>query len=170
MTGTPGTGKTTACDMLRLHGRSVRDVAGLAEERKAVSGRKRGELTVDVEKLAGCMDDLRKAEPFAIVEGHLSHHLRPDLCIVLRCSPKVLSERLAGRGYSDRKLRDNIEAEAIDLVLMEALDACARTSEINATRKKASRVASDIERIISGDTKDFRPGQVDWSAEVLSWY
>jgi adenylate kinase len=88
----------------------------------------------------------------------------------LRCSPKVLSRRLAGRGYSERKLRDNIETEAIDLVLMEAMAACPRTYEINATRKKAPRVAKDIERIISGDAKDFKPGQVDWSEEVLSWY
>ena len=170
VSGTPGTGKTSACDILRSKGRQVRDVAGLAKERKAVSGRSHGELIVDVEKLADCIDDLRCAEPCVILDGHLSHHLRPDLCIVLRCSPKVLSKRLAKRGYSEKKLRDNVEAEAIDLVLMEAMDACPRTFEIDATRKKSPRVAGDIEKIISGKTKDFKPGQVDWSGEVLSWY
>jgi adenylate kinase len=170
VTGTPGTGKTSACDLLRSKGRIVRDVAGLARERKAVSGRSKGELVVDVVKLADGIADLRAVEPFSIVDGHLSHHLRPDLCIVLRCSPKVLSARLAKRKYSEEKLRDNVEAEAIDLVLMEAMEACPRTFEINATRKKAPRVAKDIELIISGDTVDFKPGQVDWSEEVLSWY
>ena len=170
VTGTPGTGKTSACEVLRRKGRDVRDVAGLALERKAVSGRSAGELVVDVEKLADAIDDVRATDPFAIVEGHLSHHLRPDVCVVLRCSPKVLRPRLAARGYSEKKIRDNLEAEAIDLILVESLDACRRTYEIDATRKKPERVAGDISKIIAGKIDGFQPGLVDWSAEVLSWY
>ena len=170
VTGTPGTGKTSACAILKRKGAAVHDVAGLAIERKAVSGRSAGELVVDVEKLADAIDDVRGQKPFAIVEGHLSHHLRPDVCVVLRCSPKVLAKRLAARKYSESKLRDNIEAEAIDLVLVEAIGACPKTYEINATRKKSETVAREISKIIAGKTKGFEPGQVDWSSEVLSWY
>jgi adenylate kinase len=170
VSGTPGTGKSSACSVLKEMGREVHDVAGLASERGAAAGRSMGELVVDVEKLADSIDDVRSAEPFAIIDGHLSHHLRPDLCVVLRCSPKVLRARYEARGYSEKKARDNLEAEAIDLVLVEAMRACPRTYEINATRKRAKRVAADIEKIVAGRTAGFAPGQVDWSREVLSWY
>jgi adenylate kinase len=148
----------------------VFDVASLAAARKAISGRSAGELVVDVDKLADSIDDLRAVEPCAIVEGHLSHHLRPDVCVVLRCSPKVLAKRLAARRYSESKLRDNVEAEAIDLVLMEAIDACAKTYEVDATRKRPATVARNVAGIIAGKTKGFEPGHADWSSEVLSWY
>jgi adenylate kinase len=145
-------------------------VAGLARERKAICGRQDGELVVDVEKLADSIEDLRATGSHAIVEGHLSHHLRPNLCVVLRCSPRELRRRLAMRGYSEEKLLDNVESEAIDLILQEAMDGCRRTYEINATRKGPASVAKDISRIVSGKVAGFEPGKVDWSSEVLSWY
>lgn len=170
MTGTPGTGKTEACRALAAMGHDVRSVRALAEERGAISALNGGECEVDTEALSDAVSDLRRRRAKVVVEGHLSHHLRPSTCIVLRCSPTVLERRLRVRKYPKSKVRENLEAEAIDLILVEALKACPRTFEIDATKKGPERVAKDVEAILGGRTRGFKPGKVDWSGEVLGWF
>ncbi len=89
---------------------------------------------------------------------------------MLRCHPDLLRTRLEERGYTDEKVRENVEAEAIDLILVEALDACERVFEIDATALTPEAVADSIERIINGKGDDYLPGRVDWSQVVSDWY
>jgi adenylate kinase len=56
------------------------------------------------------------------VEGHLAHLLPCDLVIILRCRPDILKSRLVKRGYHEEKIQENVEAEALDVILVEALE------------------------------------------------
>jgi len=167
VTGTPGVGKTTACALVKVA--RVVHVNEFAEEVGACTGydRKRGTKEVDVDKLRRAVSDL---EGDVILEGHLSHYLSPDVAIVLRCSPSVLEERLRRKRWSARKVRENVEAEAVDVVLVEALEEVPEVCEVNTTSMTPKAVARAIEDILKGKREKYRVGDVDWSQEVLSWF
>ena len=53
-----------------------------------------------------------------IIEGHIAHDFGVDekvnTVIVLRTRPSVLRKRLNKRRWSDSKIQENVEAEALD--------------------------------------------------------
>ncbi|KYK27881.1 MAG: hypothetical protein AYK23_02000 [Candidatus Proteinoplasmatales archaeon SG8-5] len=166
LTGTPGTGKTEAGIILKTKGYDVRNVKDLAAEFGAASETDEG-MEIDVALLTNL---LPHSEEIIIIEGHLAHLLPNDLCIVLRCNPNVLRERLEARGYPEDKVRENMEAEAIDLILVEAFESCDRVFEIDASDLDPDGVAQAIENVINGDADGRSPGSVDWSQVVMDWY
>ena len=167
VTGTPGVGKTSACALVKSL--PVIHVNELVDQLDVVSGydRRRKTKEVDVTRLAKAV---AKMNGDMILEGHFSHLLGVDVAIVLRCSPRVLERRLRKKGWDERKVRENVEAEAVDVVLIEALENVPDVCEIDATGKKPTDVARDIEKVIAGERQKYRVGNVDWSQEVLSWF
>lgn len=167
VTGTPGVGKTSACSKIRSL--PVYHVSDLVDMFGVCSGydRKRRTKEVDVKVLA---KKVEKMEGDMILEGHFSHLLGPDLAVVLRCSPSLLEKRLAKKGWPKAKIRENIEAEAVDVILVEALENVPEVCEIDTTKMSAIQVARAIDRIVSGERQKYRVGNVDWSQEVLSWF
>ncbi|MBN1677949.1 MAG: adenylate kinase family protein [Candidatus Thermoplasmatota archaeon] len=167
VTGTPGVGKTSACS--RVKGVRVVHVNELVDELGLASGydRKRKTKEVDIVKLAKAVAALGDS---ILLEGHLSHLLKPDLAIVLRCSPRVLERRLRKKHWPSQKVRENVEAEAVDVVLIEAIENVPEVCEIDTTKMKPAQVARAIESILAGERQKYRVGNVDWSEEVLSWF
>ncbi len=167
VTGTPGVGKTSACAFIKSM--RVLHVNDLVDELKLFTGydRKRKTKEVDVAKLSKAV---AKIEGDMILEGHFSHMFGPDIAVVLRCSPAVLEKRLRKKGWDEKKVKENVEAEAIDVVLVDALENVDEVCEIDTTHMKPSQVAKAIENIISGERQKYRVGNVDWSEEVLSWF
>lgn len=122
LTGTPGVGKTTLAQVAAQRGWRVVDLNAWAREEGCVAGHDAEDQAdvIDVEELARRVpvDDGSRL----LVEGHLSHLLPLDAAWVVRLDPAVLRGRLAARGYRSGKVRENVEAEAMDLILQEALD------------------------------------------------
>jgi adenylate kinase len=61
-----------------------------------------------------------------IIDSHLSHYLparAADACIITKCSLKALKRRLEKRGYSEAKVRENLDAEIFDVCFSEAKEA-----------------------------------------------
>mgnify|MGYP000393471230 CR=1 FL=1 len=167
VTGTPGTGKSTACALLKnvevVHLNDlIRDNMEIFEVDEAD-----GCVQVDTDKL---QELVGKPEGTVVIEGHLSHLLENDLTIVLRCSPTVMADRLFSRDWPPDKLRENQEAEAVDVILVEAVERGGEVLEIDTTDMTPEEVAAAIESIIAGERAKYRPGDVDWSQEVLGWY
>jgi len=167
VTGTPGTGKTSACAL--LEGVTVIDLRKLAEEHSDdfTYDEKRGSLEVDPRVLKRF---LPRRTGTVVMEGHLAHLMEPDIAIVLRCSPKVLGKRLAKRGWPDEKIRENMEAEAVDVILIETIESCKKVFEVDTTGMKPKEASDAISSIIAGEKGKYRPGNIDWSGEVLDWY
>jgi adenylate kinase len=167
VTGTPGVGKTSASSKIKripvYHVNDLVDTFGLVDG----YDHKRKTKEVDVKKLAR---KIEKLQGDMILEGHFSHMLNPDIAIVLRCSPAVLEKRLKKKGWPEKKIRENVEAEAVDVVLIEALENVPEVLEVDTTKMTDSQVAKAIEKIISGERQKYRVGNVDWSQEVLSWF
>jgi adenylate kinase len=167
LTGTPGTGKTAAASLLTARGFEVTTVEAVARQNDCAIETDDG-VEVDIEALSAKMKLNNRKR--TILDGHLAHLLPNSLCVVLRCHPDLLRTRLEERGYTEEKVRENVEAEAIDIILVEALDTCDRVFEIDATALTPEAVADSIERIINGNGDDYLPGRVDWSQVVSDWY
>lgn len=168
ITGTPGTGKTTVAEILRKRGYRVFSVNDLAERLDCIIGEEDGCKIVDVEELA---DRIAEVLPKGLVflEGHLSHLLNPNVAIVLRCNPVELKRRLEKKGWNREKVLENVEAEIVDSILIEALECCGEVYEIDTTERSPEDVANVIERIVKCDEKaknKFKPGKIDWIAEI----
>ena len=163
VTGTPGTGKSSATALLS-DTYTVYSVKELAE-RYGCGEQEGEEVLVDIE----CLNEKVECED-CIIEGHLSHLLNPDIIIILRCHPEVLKKRLEPRGYGEEKLRENMEAEAIDIILEEAMEMGKPVFEIDSTDRRPKETAEAIKEITRGKTGNYEAGKIDWSEVVLSWY
>ncbi len=169
VTGTPGTGKTSSCEVLARRGYLVVDLDDVARQGGFIVGRDEARQTdeVDVDALR---ENLRVPAKIAFVRSHYAHRMAVDMAVVLRCSPAVLRKRLEARGWPPEKVRENVEAEAIDVITQEAMEHQPLVYEIDTTSSTASQTADAILGILRGKTGGREPGHVDWSAEVLSWY
>ncbi len=130
VSGTPGTGKTTLskaiCEKFGLKYVDLNEVL----KRKASLGydEERDSYIIDEEKINKEAEKLiRKAEERrgkgVVFDSHLSHFISPknvDLCIICTCELKELRERLKRRGYKERKIRENLEAEIFQVCEDEA--------------------------------------------------
>jgi len=175
VTGTPGTGKTSAVEALEasedgvpngldvIHLNEVIEPEGLYEERDE----ERDSLVVDFDAITEYLD----GRDDVVIESHLAHHLDVDRVIVLRCAPEEIERRLEQRGEddpakaeSDASIAENAESEAIDVILAEAVDRHGREAvyEIETTDRTPETVASEIRAAIVGD-REPSAGTVDYT-------
>ncbi len=169
VTGTPGTGKSSACAVLEGRGYAVVDLDDAARKGGFIVGRDaaRESDEVDVDALR---QNVRSAAKIAFLKSHYSHRMAVNLAVVLRCHPAVLRKRLEARGWPEAKVRENVEAEAIDVITQEAVEQLSRVYEVDTTERTPAETADAILEILQGHVEGRGPGSVDWSHEVLSWY
>jgi len=169
ITGTPGTGKSSACEVLAKRGYAVVDLDEVARREGLVIGRDEARETdeVDVDALR---EVLHVPAKVAFLKGHYSHRMDVNLAVVLRCRPSVLRTRLEARGWFAAKVRENVEAEAIDVIMQEAAGRLPFVFEVDTTQATPIETAEAILGILQGKTEGHEPGSVDWTSEVLSWY
>ncbi len=166
LTGTPGTGKTTVAGLLPYR---IIDINALVKGGLNLGKDiKRDCLEADMQALALRLTEIeteaaRQVRPGAgplLLEGHFSHHFA-DHAIVLRLAPSKLALRLKRRGYGQAKIQENLEAEALDVILVEAVQMCSRVDEIDTTEMSPEAVADVVQKIVEEGLR-LMPGQVDW--------
>lgn len=173
LTGTPGTGKTSVSKFLesKRHWKVIHlnDIiknehlyTEVDEERDAV--------IADMELVKQRLKEIisERENEVIILESHLAHYIA-DIVIILRAYPPELKIRLKARGYSGKKIEENVEAEALDVILVEAFEWCKKVFEINTTGKSIEETGQNIEKIIdhilSGseeELSEYKPGSIDW--------
>jgi adenylate kinase len=147
VTGTPGTGKTTATALLDAEVIHLNDLireAGLWSDRDAA----RDSLVADLDAVRTAVGDWS-----GVAESHLAHHLDADRVAVLRCRPDVLADRLRERGADEAKIAENAESEALDVLLSETVERHGpeRVYEIDTTDRSPADVAAAVGAVIVGD-------------------
>lgn len=170
LTGTPGTGKTAICERLREEGYQVVNLNELAFEANTVVGvdPERDVDIVDVEALREKVSGLENDIIF--LDGHFSHLMNVDLSIVLRCNPNELKKRLEAKNWDEKKVRENVEAEAVDAITIESVDSVKETYEVDTTERTVDQTVEAVLQIVQGQKEAYRIGQVDWSEVILDWY
>lgn len=171
LTGTPGTGKSSAGIILMKQGLQVIELGDLAKRhgllREMDEGR--GSYDIDPTELQDAVDSLERA-PVSLLVGHMSHLMEVDMIVILRCRPTELKKRLTSRGWNKDKVQENIEAEALDVILSESMDQGVPVYEIDTTDIGVEETVSAIIEILNGKTDKYHAGNIDWSEEVLQWY
>jgi adenylate kinase len=165
LTGTPGTGKTTISKVLNKKILHLSELYSESSEEKTTSD----EWLVDVEKLNQVFHK-KKGDNF-IVEGHLSHTLKDvEKVIVLRCDPNVLKSRMEKRNYSESKIRENLEAEAIGIIYSEAIEMFDRSNvaQLDTTNYTSEQAAGILEQFFEGKVK--LDETIDYSERIMGWY
>jgi adenylate kinase len=178
LTGTPGTGKTSVSALLQKQGYTIAQLQDLALKYNCIDGidKKRNTQLIDMNKLNKYINKNFKKNVLIFFEGHLAHLLTIiDVVIILRCHPRKLKKRLLKKKWSANKIKENINAEALDIILCETVEYYSKEHifEIDTTNKTIEEVASTIKHLVK---KNFRPtkkytiGQIDWSYEILKKY
>lgn len=170
ITGTPSVGKTTIASELasKINGKLIK-INDFAIENDLVLGidPEKGYKIIDVENLdLKLSDTLNSLNKTAIVEGHLSHFCsNADKIIVLRANPDILKERLSQRNYSENKIRENLEAEALNICGTESYENHGeKVNEIDCSDLEIDEIVDLIIAIINNE-KEFPFGKIDF----LDW-
>lgn len=175
LTGTPGTGKTSISLKLADKGFFIIDLYQLAIEKNFILGKDeiRDSIIVDINKLNEYVFKNFGKKDITIVEGHISHLLNcSEKVLILRCHPKKLRINLTKKGWNENKIKENLEAEILDIILCEAIDNHSKDNifEINITNKSIDKSVSLIENLINNNFKNmktYKIGKIDWSEEIL---
>lgn len=152
ITGTPGTGKTTAADRLDTD-RPVIHLNDIIERDGLIEGRdeERDTAIVDVAAVENWLAN--NASEDAVIESHIAHRFQVGRVVVLRAHPKTIEHRLRERGESGATVEENAESEALDGVLAEAVEHHGkdRVYEVDTTTRTPEEVASRIHAVLRGE-------------------
>lgn len=158
ITGTPGTGKTSVSEQFEDY--KIIHLTEFVKGREL--GVERDEFEVDIGEMVNALEDEIDEDDDAVIEGHLAHHYPADYCVVLRCEPSELKKRLSERDYSLEKVQENVESEALDVILSEANALQKNIIEIDTTGKNVEETFEEIKKKVRNDDVGF--GDVDWSS------
>lgn len=154
VTGTPGTGKTSIAMALakRLQLRYL-DVSTLIEDYRLQESydAERDTFVVDEKKLCRILAQKIALFKNVIIDSHLAHELSPslvDYCLVTSCQLKTLQKRLQARGYSQKKIRENLDAEIFEVCLCEAIDAGHKILRVDTSEKTVAELVEDVSAAI----------------------
>ena len=164
ISGTPCSGKTTISEALSSTlNYDLIKINDLAIENDLVLGidDEKGYKIIDIDALDELL--LEVISDNLIVEGHLSHLCHgADKMIVLRCRPEILEKRLALREYSEAKIRENLEAEALGVCSAESLEIYEdKVYELDVSDLSVDEAVSKITDVINGD-KELSFGEIDF--------
>jgi len=171
VTGTPAVGKTTVAIKLadQLKAQYV-NLTEFAKKEHLVSemDEARDTSIIDEKKMRRKLRSLIcKAKTDVVIDGHYAAAVSPKSLVtnvfVLRRNPVQLREFMRKRGYSDSKQKENLEAEILDVCLVEALNRQekSRVCELDFSEKTTVEIIKEILNVLEGKRGCYA-GCVDW--------
>jgi len=178
VTGTPCVGKTAVSRLLASKlGALYVNLTELAVHENLVSGKdeKRDSIIVDESrmrlKIREIIDD--SEQNGIVIDGHYAVSVVPKKLVtyvfVLRRDPVELRKFMEQRGFSGRKLWENLASEILDVCLVDALNVHeeGKVCELDVTGKSVEEVVSEILNVLGGH-KECHVGIVDWLGRLES--
>jgi adenylate kinase len=174
LTGTPGTGKTATADWLRHNHIDVIDLTTYAKTSGCITGHdpQRDTSLVDIDCLTNTLLHDFDTDQTVIFEGLFAHLLPVTYVIILRCHPTTLRHRLQHKKYKPAKIKENVDAETLDIILCEAaeLHPDDHLYEIDTTTQTPQKTGTIILNLLTTNfptQTNYKIGAIDWSEEIL---
>jgi adenylate kinase len=175
ISGTPGTGKTTLSNKIEEKlGFKIINIGDYAVENNLIYDKddKRNTLIPDktklLKKLALVINNANKP---LILEGHYVDIIPTrfvELIIILRMHPDKLSKRLQKKGYSPKKIKENLAAEVLGDCTAHALSNYEKSIvfELNISELNSEEAAEKLIYIIKEKPEGFLAGKINWLSEI----
>jgi adenylate kinase len=170
--GTPGVGKTSVARIIaeKVGGLQV-DLSELvvSEGLYEYFDDQTGSYVIDEARVSRRVREICSGGKPVVVATHYPEVLDEvivDKVAVLRLNPVVLWDRLRSRGWSDRKVAENVMAEVLSVVLSNAISkfGVERVVEVDTTGRSIIEVADEVlERVSKGYTQE---KFIDWLSIV----
>ena len=178
VTGTPCVGKTAVARLLASKlGALYVNLTELAVRENLVSGKdeERDSIIVDESrmrlKIREIIDD--SEQNGIVIDGHYAVSVVPKKLVtyvfVLRRDPVELRKFMEQRGFSGRKLWENLASEILDVCLVDALNVHeeGKVCELDATGKSMEEIVTEVLSVLDG-SKECHAGVVDWLGKLES--
>lgn len=176
VTGTPGVGKTVTCRFVKEKLKiPYIDLNHLVLNKN---------LTLGYDEIRNCFiadfniisKEVQKEieqlkSEVVILDGHYAIQVvnteMIKIAFVLRCDPNVLENRLRKRGYSDRKIAENIMAEILGVCLNDVLNYFdpKKVFQIDVTKINPFEVATKI--IDKLENGKMMSEEIDWMKKII---
>lgn len=171
--GVPGTGKSTLARWLarRLNGLHLNLTRLVLEKGLWLSYDKdRRSFVIDYERLLETIRRLFVGGRTIIFDTHWVEvvkdaNIRPRRVIVLRANPLALAERLSLRGWPQRKIVENVEAELLGVVSREAVECFGEDLVYEIDTSRAS-VREAVELAYKAVVEGLSSCCIDWLAKL----
>jgi len=172
VTGTPGTGKTifakTLASQLKYDYFNLEDFI-IKNKLYIEYDETRDSYVLDIEK---AYDKFREVvSDNTVYEGlsvaYILDNELFDYVILLRCNPYELERRLKKKGFSEEKVRENIQAEILDVIAYEVFNKVDREKVIqidnsNDLEEKVEKVINIVLHKTRGECDE-----VDWLSMIV---
>ncbi|KAI9741847.1 MAG: factor activating pos9 [Cirrosporium novae-zelandiae] len=167
ITGTPGVGKTSHCELLAQNtGLKHLSINQVAKERACHDGYDEHLKTwiVDEDKLLDAIEPELEQGGY-IIDWHacdLFPESKIDLVVVLRADSTVLYDRLKARNYPEVKLQENLDAEIMQVLLSEAQESYVLEIVVELQSDNDEQLEENIDRLqqwITNWEKDHADGE-----------
>ncbi len=160
VTGTPCVGKTTVAKTLteKLKAEYI-NLTELAEKEHLTEGmdKERGSLIIDENRMKRKITKIiTEARGDVIIDGHYAVSVVTERLVtyvfVLRRDPIELRRFMQNCGYPERKMKENLSAEILDVCLFDALntDKTGKVCELDVTGKTRNQVVDEVTEILNG--------------------
>jgi len=174
LTGTPGVGKTSIARRLSQQLDMVHvDISEFAIEKGLVVERDENRQTFVIdedklrEELLKLIEQVSKQGRELLLDGHFADIVPKKLLkcvIVLRLNPKELFDRLVKKRWVEKKIKENVEAELLDVCLIRAVEKYGEkiVKEVDVTGLNEDEASKLVLEALSGKNDKFKPGSVNW--------
>uniref|UniRef100_A0AC34RBX8 Uncharacterized protein n=1 Tax=Panagrolaimus sp. JU765 TaxID=591449 RepID=A0AC34RBX8_9BILA len=156
ITGTPGTGKTTiAKSIAQKLDYAYYNVSQIAIENEFIDSYDSNvdSLNLDEDKLLDHLEPALGSKNGGVVVDYHSCEMFPerwfDLVIVLRCNNTILFNRLKSRGYSENKIKGNVECEIFGSLAEEARESYPEDIVKELPNENSDELEANVNTIIS---------------------
>ena len=163
ITGNPGVGKhTIANEILQSKKHELLDINKIAIDAEIIE-KVQDAVEVDVNNLKKYLDDLITEK--SLVVGHLAPYVvnskNIDSAIVLRKNPYKLLDIYKKRGYTEKKMKDNLGSEILGIITNDAIKNFGRekTFQVDTTDHTPKELAVRIHNIYYGEDNG---DNIDW--------
>lgn len=154
VTGTPGVGKSSHCEFIaQATGLKHLSINQVVKDKGCHDGYDDELKTwiVDDDKL---LDEIENdvMQGGYIIDWHVCDVFPKswiDLVVVLRADSTILYDRLKARNYPEKKLQENLDAEIMQVILEEALEAYDEEIVVELQSNDTDEIDSNVERIAS---------------------